>query len=324
MATTSAPLSATVIRHLALILALLAAEPFLPAQIVVSTPTVYTFKSSNGGSPTLVMTADVSGQTGNNNSTDTSAILTAVNSKPAVPTLDLGGQLGWQIGGFFNSATSTYYANGQTALAFTFTALADKKQTGTTAAFTVIFDTTGDGVIDSNDRGLALNVTFSAPNSTVTITQTSLVSFSVSASNGAFSPASGLTVGNVNALTGYTANINGSTTGSGTAADGASYTVSLATTMTDVSSTWQPVLGTPTVTTAFSSSAITTAGTVNAIDWYGTSGTTAQTAMLNIPEPSTWLWSVGVMSTGLFVVLRRRRRHLSFEARARAAPYRPR
>ena len=75
-------------------------------------------------------------------------------------TLGLAGQLGWQSGAFFNSSAGNYYADGASAVEVTFTALADKKQNGTTASFIVLFDTTGDGTIGSSDSGLGLNTSF--------------------------------------------------------------------------------------------------------------------------------------------------------------------
>lgn len=288
----------------------------LAAQTLLSAQTTYSFKSANGGTPTLVMTSDISGQSGNANSTDISAVLTSVSGKPAVPTLDLAGQLGWQSGSFFNSASGTYYANGASAAAFTFTALADKKQNNTAGSFAVLFDTTGDGTLGSNDSGLALNATFSVQSNTITITQGSLVAFTLGAASGTFVPTSAFTVGSVTALGNYTASINGSVNSSIT--DGNTYSVVMAALVSDISGGWHPDLGKPTLTTAFTSGQISAPGSVNLIDWYGPSGTAVQTANLNIPEPATWAWSIGMMGPGAFLLLRRRRRNAASADRALA------
>ena len=296
----------------------------LSAQIVVSSPTTYTFRAWNGAGNLLVMTSDVSGQTGNNNSADASAVLTSVNGKPAVPAVDLAGQLGWQSGAFFNSSAGNYYADGASAVEITFTALADKKQNGTTASFIVLFDTTGDGTIGSNDSGLGLNTSFSVTSNTVTITQTSLVAFTLGSANGALAPTT-FTVGSVTSLPAYTANLNGSPSGSGTVSDGNTYTVAMAALISDVSGTWHPALGSPTLTTAFTANALSGAGSFNLIDWYGTSASAAQTATLNIPEPATWAWSLGAMAPGLYLLHRRRSsipsaRNLNAERASPATP----
>lgn len=280
----------------------------LQGQTLLSSPTTYTFKAWNGGSATLVMTSDISGQSGNNNSTDVSAVLTSVNNKPAVPTLDLSGQLGWQSGAFFNSTAGTYFANGAAAISLTFTALADKKQAGTTGTFTVVFDTSGDGIIGSSDSGLTLNTSFAVQNNTVTVTQTSIAAFTLSATNGPLTPTAAFTVTNVTPLGNYTANINGSTTGSGSAADGSTYSIAVAALIADVSGTWHPVQGSPTLTTAFTSTPILGAGSISLIDWYGTSASAVQTTTLNIPEPATWAWSIGLIAPGALVLLRQRLR----------------
>ena len=253
------------------------------------------------------MTSDISGQTGNNNSTDVSAVLTSVSGKPAVPAIDLAGQLGWQSGTFFNSTAGTYYANGASAVAITFTARADKKQTGTAGAFTVVFDTTGDGSLGSDDKGLALNATFSAQSNTITITETSLVSFTLASNYGTLAPTSPLLVTNVTPLGGHTASINGSVTGSGTATDGNNYTVAMAALLSEIKVDWHPTSGVPTLTTAFTSAPMLASGSVNFIDWYGNSATSAQAAALSIPEPATWAWSLGAISPGIYLLWRKQR-----------------
>jgi hypothetical protein len=296
----------------------LAGNQELEAQTFVASQTTYTFKPWSGGANLLTMTSDISGQTGNNNSTDLSAVLTSVSGKPAVPTIDLAGQLGWQSGGFFNSNSGTYYANGASAVGITFTALADKKQNNTAGAFGVIFDTTGDSTIGSSDQGLALNATFAVQNNTITITGGSVVAFTLGAANGTLAPTSAFTVGSVTVLGNYTASINGSVGSTGTASDSSNYTVSMAALLSDISGTWQPVQGKPTLTTAFTSTQITAPGSANLIDWYGTSATSVQTATLNIPEPATWAWSVGALAPGIYLL--RRRRHSASRLRDLSAP----
>lgn len=280
----------------------------LEAQVLFDGANSYAFRAWNGAATTPVMTSDASGQTGNNASSDVSAVLTSASGKPAVPAVDLAGQLGWQSGAFLNGTTGTYYANGASGVAVTFTAKADKKQTGTAGAFTVVFDSTGDGILGSDDQGLALNATFSAQNNTVTITQSSLVSFSLAANAGTLAPNSPLLVTNVTPLTGHTASINGSVSGAGAAADGNNYTVSMAALLSEISINWHPNSGSPTLTTAFTSGPISSAGAVNFIDWYGPSASSVQTAALNIPEAPTWAWSLGPIGLGGYLLWRRQRR----------------
>jgi hypothetical protein len=275
--------------------------------VVIDGTSSNAFRPWAGAAPANVMTSDISGQTGNNNSTDVSAVLTSVNGKPAVPAVDLAGQLGWQSGTFFNSATGTYYANGASAVAITFTARADKKQTGTAGAFTVVFDTTGDGSLGSNDKGIALNAAFSAQSNTITITENSMVSFTLAANNGTLTPTSPLLVTNVTPLGGHFASINGSISGSGTASDGNNYTVAMAALLSEITVDWHPTSGIPTLTTAFTSGPILATGSVNFTDWYGTSASSAQEAALSIPEPATWAWSLGAISPGIYLLWRRQR-----------------
>ena len=168
-----------------------------------------------------------------------------------------------------------------------------------------------DGVLqrglDAVDKGLALNATFSAQSNTITITETSLVSFTLASNYGTLAPTSPLLVTNVTPLGGHTASINGSVTGSGTATDGNNYTVAMAALLSEIKVDWHPTSGVPTLTTAFTSAPMLASGSVNFIDWYGNSATSAQAAALSIPEPATWAWSLGAISPGIYLLWRKQR-----------------
>lgn len=182
-------------------------------------------------------------------------------------------------------------------------------------SFVLLFDTitTGAGVVANTfDAGIGFNISY---NGTTFSNTSSAFRLTVG------TPFTGSSVTAIN----YTANTISNTYTETATVSGNAITISTAFLISDVSSTWKPYIGTPTLVTAFTATTLVAGTTYSSVynvpntatfagssagayDWFGTSASGLGTASFAIPEPSTYAWGGAFVGMGALAAWRRRRR----------------
>lgn len=203
----------------------------------------------------------------------------------------LAGGVAWQSGTFTGAANAS-------ALKFTYNV--DGSAVDPTGAFVVLFDTNSNGYLDSPDRGVAFNLilTGGSPGNRIFTGLQQAYQLQVSS----LGSSSDVTPANIE----YTASQLPTSKYQASYTDnGATVTASFAILLSDISSPWQPTLGTPTRATVFTTTQLG-ADPVTLESWYGTS-TSFDTVNLNVPEPATWVFMGTLLTTAACALWWRRR-----------------
>lgn len=182
-------------------------------------------------------------------------------------------------------------------------------------SFVILFDTitTGAGVVANTfDAGIGFNISYNGS------------TFSNTSSAFRLTVGTPFTGSSVTAIN-YTASSLSNTYTETAVVSGNALNVSVAFLLSDVSSTWRPSIGTPTLVTAFTATTLVANTTYSSVynspdtttfpgsspgayDWFGTSSTALGTSTFAIPEPSTYAWGGAFVGLGALANWRRRRR----------------